>query len=553
MEATERAGRIDVRLTDGTVVPAAAVMNCTGTYGGVHTSEDPLLMNLLGSGLVAPADLDLDIATDAGGQVRTAEDYQGPRPAIWAVGPLRRGDLWESSAIPEIRVQAQQVAQAVVDSLPDPQLRRRPRDPCGLPLTASPAAADLYSEALGRVQRVQSGAELLVARAVQADPDFALGHAVLALLGVEWGCQVDVEAELAAAHRAAAGADERERRFIEVATARVREPGAASAPALLNYIRSYPEDALAVSIAVPTIAFGGATELPAESWALVEGLEPAYGADWWYLGMLAFIRQEQGRYAEADELARRALAIEPAAGHAVHALAHVYHETGDFEAGLVWLDDWIDSCGSLASHRAHFSWHAGLYELSLGDDAAVAARYRAQLAPPVVDGVRALVDSASLLWRGHLLHAWASPMDMRAVLDGVPAELLEDPPTPFIALHAAVGLAAVGDCHGLARLRRAACARGGEVFTGTVAPLADALADLVHGDSDRALETIAGLDGVARLGGSAAQQEIVEETLLHCAVSSGQVELAERLLRERLGRRPSPRDSERLAALRSAG
>ena len=94
---------------------------------------------------------------------------------------------------------------------------------------------------------MQSGADTLVAEAVAHDPDFALGHAVRALLGVEWGADVDVEASLEAAHRAAPGADEREKRFVEVATARVREPGAPSAAALLAYIAAYPEDALALS------------------------------------------------------------------------------------------------------------------------------------------------------------------------------------------------------------------------------------------------------------------------------------------------------------------
>jgi hypothetical protein len=249
---------------------------------------------------------------------------------------------------------------------------------------------------------VQSGADELLAEAVRRDPGFALGHAVLAVLGVEWGASVDVDRHLAAARSAAARADERERRFVEVATARVREPGAGSAAALLSYIHAYPEDALAVSLAVPTIAFGGATEIPAEAWALVESLAPAYGDDWWYLGLLAFTRQDQNRFAEAGELAARALITEPAAGHAVHAKAHVHYETGDHRAGLAWLDGWIATCGAQASHRAHFSWHAALHELALGDADAVAARYATQLAPPTVDGVRALIDSASLLWRAQL-------------------------------------------------------------------------------------------------------------------------------------------------------
>lgn len=543
--AREDAKGLHVTLTDGTTITADAVLNCTGTCVGMRASDDPLVLNLLDSGTARPGSLDLGFATDDQGRVLAAD---GAQPAMWTVGPLRRGELWESTAIPEIRSQAADVAAQVVAALPSPRIVRRARDQYGLPLSASTGAADAYTEALGRILRVQSGAETLVAEAVAADPEFALGHAVLALLGVEWGAEVDVEASLAAAQRAGTRADERERRFVEVATARVREPGAGSAAALLAYIHTYPEDALAVSIAVPTIAFGGATEIPAEAWALVEGLEPAYRDDWWYRGLLAFIRQEQERYPEALELANASLAVEPASGHAVHARAHVHYETGDHRNGLVWLDRWISTCGAKASHGAHFSWHAALHELALGDDRAALARYAAQLAPPVVGGVRALVDSASLLWRGYTSGAWGT-LDVAPVLATVPPGLLADPPTPFVALHAAVALAAAGDCGGLARLRRRAAARDEPVFTDTVAPMADALVHLVHGDADRATDALSALRGVERLGGSAAQREIVEETLIFCAARAGRSGLARDILHARLDRRSSPRDARRCAQL----
>lgn len=397
-DARETPDGIEVTLSDGSRLDVDAVINCTGTCVGVRTSSDPLVMNLLDSGTARPGPLELGFATDADGRLLAAS---GVQPAVWTIGPLRRGELWESTAVPELRAQAAALARAVVAALPSPRLVRRARDQYGLPLSADSAAAAQYVEAVGRILRVQSGAEQLLASAVRADPDFALGQAVLALLGVEWGADVDVAAALEAAHRPGARADERERRFIEVATARVTRPGAASGAALLAYIQTYPEDALAVSLAVPTIAFGGATEIPAEAWNLVEGLEPIYRDDWWYRSMLAFVRQDQSRFEEAGELAAAALAVEPASGHAVHAKTHVHYETGDHRAGLAWLDDWIRSCGAQASHRAHFSWHAALHELALGDDRAVAARYASQLAPPTVQGVRALVDSASLLWRLH--------------------------------------------------------------------------------------------------------------------------------------------------------
>ena len=36
---------------------------------------------------------------------------------IWTLGSARRGELWESTAVPEIRTQAAQVAAAVLDEI----------------------------------------------------------------------------------------------------------------------------------------------------------------------------------------------------------------------------------------------------------------------------------------------------------------------------------------------------------------------------------------------------------------------------------------------------
>src|SRR4029079_11106639 len=105
-----------------------------------------------------------------------------------------------------------------------------------------------------------------------------------------------------------------------------------------HHLDEHPRDALVLNIAVPTIAFSGAVEVPEQAWALVEAARPVFGEDWWYGGLLAFVRQEQGYFDEADELATGALAAEPAAGHAAHALAHVFYETGRHTDGLRWLD-----------------------------------------------------------------------------------------------------------------------------------------------------------------------------------------------------------------------
>jgi hypothetical protein len=159
--------------------------------------------------------------------------------------------------------------------------------------------------------------------------------------------------------------------------------------------------------------------------------------------------------------------------------------------------------------------------------------------------VRALVDSASLLWRARLA-GYQDVGDVAAVLHTVPAELLSEPPTPFVALHAAIALAAAGDCHGLTRLRRHARAQRSGPFVDTVAPLADCLSDVVHGDLERACDGLHALRGVQRLGGSAAQREVIEDTLLYCAVGAGSTQLAGEILSARLERRDSPRERRAL-------
>jgi uncharacterized NAD(P)/FAD-binding protein YdhS len=531
----------EVTLSDGTRLRDAAVVNCTGPDLDLRRSDDPLVLELLATGGARPGPLGLGLETDGAGRVAGTA-----APLVWTLGAPRRGELWETTAIPEIRGQAAGVAAGVLAALSAARRAPRPRDPYGLPLSTTAEAADTYAEGLRRVLCLRSGADTEFRAAVERDPGFALAHAALALLGAEWDLGVDAGACLARAEGAVERrGDERERSFVRAVGTRVRGGDATSA--LVRHIDTYPEDALAVSVVVPTIAFGGATTLPEESRALVEGLAPTYGDDWWYSGLLAFVRQEQERWDEAAGLAEQALAVEPRSGHAVHARAHVYYETGAHEHGLAFLDPWIVSCGDSASHRAHFSWHAALHELALGNDEAVRRRYARELAPPGVQGVRALVDSASLLWRCALVGGWDRP-PVRDVLAMVDPALLTRPPTPFVAMHAAMALAAVGDTAGLARLRAHAAARAD--LRDVIEPLTGALVDLVEGRCAAAAGTLWSLqERVPRVGGSAAQREVVEETLLYALVQAGRRDRARALLQRRLDRRPSTRDRARLRHL----
>ncbi|MEW2303481.1 FAD/NAD(P)-binding protein [Streptomyces sp. NPDC006655] len=538
-------GGLAVELSDGRTLHVGWVVDCTGP--GRHL-DDPLWRGLFGSGTAVPGPLGMGAATRDGRLL----DARGRTPLpLFTLGAPRRGELWETTAIPEIRVQAAELARQL---LPPPERRRpgrRPVDGHGQPLSTRADAAAAYRSGLDRVLKVRSGAEDAFARAVALDPGFALGHAALALLGHECAAAVDVPRALADAQRAAREhADERERSFVDVVTRRVT--GDDGDEALVRHLREHPGDALALAAAVPTIAFSGVSDLhDADALRLLELTSPVYDGHWFHTSLLAFLRQEQGRLHEAGELARRALAAEPASGHAVHALAHVHYESGAHEAGRDWLDGWMAGRGRGAVHRAHFSWHIALHELALDDPGAVRRRWFGQLAPGRVHGVRALVDSGSLLWRARLSDSWEGDLPTADVLDSVAREVLERPATAFTALHAAVALTAAGDLPALHRLRDHA-AGADPVQREVIAPLCEAFAALVE---ERFQEAARGLDALlpvlARVGGSAAQREVVEETLLYALVAAGRCDAARRLLDTRLDRRGTPRDRRLRATLPS--
>ena len=545
--AAVRADRsaLHVTLDDGTTLRVAAVVNCTGPVGSI--AADPLLTRLAQSGLVRPGPAGLGIDTADDGRILGTLPDTLP---FLAVGSLRRGNLWESTAMPEIREQAYDVARIVSRSLHG-EARRRPVDPYGLTLSTSQDAAERYNAALGRLLRLQDGVEEGLADAVAADEGFVQAHAALALLGHEWGANTHWRASLRAAHRAAADRhlDDRESSFLDAVTTRLRTDEATGAAALLRHVRLFPRDALAVSVAVPTVAFGGLTS-GTQTAELVESLGRSYGDDWWYAGQLAFVRQDQERWAEAEDLSSYALSVEPASGHAVHARAHVYYETGDHTTGLAWLDEWIRSRGPEANHRSHFSWHAALHELMQDDVEAVRRRYARELAPSVVSGSRVVVDSGSLLWRGRVTGAWTDDLPVAEVRAQAPAEWLTAPPTPFAAMHSAVLLAAGGDATALAELETHAERSDDRVFRDVVAPLCTGLVQVVEERWNAAAATLTTVVGtMAPLGGSRAQREVVEDTLVHALAMAGRTTEAAHLLDQRLSRRSSALDARRRAAV----
>ena len=85
---------------------AGLVVNCTGPLGAVAATRDPLLRQLLDDGLASPDALGIGVAGDDR-DAATASDR------LWLLGPLSKARQWEIIAVPDIRGQAERVAEAI--------------------------------------------------------------------------------------------------------------------------------------------------------------------------------------------------------------------------------------------------------------------------------------------------------------------------------------------------------------------------------------------------------------------------------------------------------
>jgi uncharacterized NAD(P)/FAD-binding protein YdhS len=87
------------------------VINCTGPDTDLSRVRDPLVQSLRESGLIRPDSLGLGLDSDENGRVIDTRGKAQPR--LFLAGPLRRGLLWENTAVPELREEAKMIANRV--------------------------------------------------------------------------------------------------------------------------------------------------------------------------------------------------------------------------------------------------------------------------------------------------------------------------------------------------------------------------------------------------------------------------------------------------------
>jgi tetratricopeptide (TPR) repeat protein len=417
-------------------------------------------------------------------------------------------------------------------------------DRYGLPVTTSSAvAAERFQDGMDRLLSYGAGAEASFAAALQADEALAVAHAGAALVAVVQGDAPAARAAAGRARAAAAGATRRERQHAEALSALVAGDTARGLDLVDAHVKEFPRDALLVNQASSAIGFAGGHDREQQRMAFLERLAPAYGDDWWFQSALAFTYHEVDRYEESRRLSERSLQQSPGNANASHNLAHIYFETLDTGAGAAFLDAWMAGYDPRASFYCHLAWHQAMFALHERRYAQALAIFERDILGAVNPRL-AMIDGAALLWRfrldgePHPFPAWRSLADLAA--------RVSRPGFVFGEIHAALAYAACGDATALSVLidgLRALDAKGHPI-AGTVAlPMVQGIAAFVAGDHATALAYLAPVEGeFHRVGGSHAQWELFEETMVVSALALERYEEALHLVRRRLQRRASPRD-----------
>jgi tetratricopeptide (TPR) repeat protein len=425
-------------------------------------------------------------------------------------------------------------------------------DRFGLPVTAgSGEALALYVEAVDRMLSANAGAEALLGQALELDPDFALARAALARNAQLYGRMEEARRAAARAAACATGLSERERRHVEALAFAINGESARAMAAVEAHLEKFPRDALVLSLVLGVyglIAFSGRSNHHESQRALLEGLAPRWGEDWWFLGYLGWSRVETGDPRGGAEIVERALARNPRNAHAAHARIHAHVELGETKDGVAFATEWLKDYDPAAQLHCHLNWHLALFELDLGEDERAIARYRRAIRPAAASSapMATLADAASLLWRCTLYDAGPRPLPWGEV-----AELAERrfprAGLAFADLHAAMAEAATGAAAALERRIEALerLAADCKLPQGRVAPaLCRGLAALARGEPAEAADLLtAAMPELTRIAGSHAQREVFEDTLIAALLGCGRSEAARRLLAERLARRPRARDT----------
>jgi hypothetical protein len=425
-------------------------------------------------------------------------------------------------------------------------------DSQGLRLTGSGEAAAAYDRAVEHLIRFRPAVADAASESVAADHGCVMGRVLGAYLGL-----MSTEESAVAGARAALGSPDgdagplpRERAHLAVARRWIAGDMAGAGALLGDISVRYPRDLLALFVGHQIDFFrGDAVNLRDRIGRALIAWNDEDPRSGFVHGMYAFGLEECNQYGQSADAGWRAVQTNPDDVWGIHAVVHTHEMQGQVPAGVRFMRerraDWAE--GNFLN--VHNSWHYALYLLQAGDTAGALAVYDRFLHHDGSDDIALeLLDATALLWR-----LWLEGIDAGdrwRPLAQAWARVLAPGFYPFNDMHAIMAFIGNGELDragevvaSLERVARAAGAGRADAAATTGAAMTSAVGlpvcrSLVHFGAGRYQQVLADLlpirTRVHEFGGSHAQRDAVERTLLEAALRAGRLDIAGALVSERL-------------------
>ncbi len=417
-------------------------------------------------------------------------------------------------------------------------------DRYGLPIsTSSTAARDAYVEGFDLLLTVYPGAIEAFDRALAADPRLALAHAGRAQVLMREGKAAQAREAIEAAKAAASDVSAREAAHIHYFDLAFSGRNDEAIKALYEHLDEWPRDALMVALSSNPnglIGSSGRVGQKRQNAELLDRLAPHYGDDYWFLSYHAIALGEDGRAAEARPKIERSVMLNRNNAHCAHGVAHVCYEIGDADTSRGFLSSWLASYPCDAAFHGHLSWHFSLLELAAGNWTAAQQLYRDAIAPDRHPGgpQQKVWDGVAFLWRSELAGHPRNESAWRQLYEYA-GSALPRPGAGLADLHVMLAHAVMRDDTALASRQEQieALTRDNRYLPGSYVPeAARGFVAFERGDYPAAIAALAPLVRQSeRIGGSRAQHDIIELTLLKAYLNANLLEEARQLL---VARRP---------------
>lgn len=421
--------------------------------------------------------------------------------------------------------------------------------------TTSAAAADAFNDTVLSYLRYRSDISAHLQKTLAADPAFALGHVLKGYLMMLSFKQANVPIAteaLATAEGLLSGASTREKTHAGALSAWVAGDLDRTLGIWEQILDEHPTDALALRLHHFNAFWLGQPGAMARE---VEKALPRWGRDLPGWGMLlacrCFAHEELGNYTLAEASGRDAIDVDKADLWAAHAVAHILEMQGRCSEGIDWLAGLEPHWEGANNLKHHLWWHRGLYHFERGEFDTVLQlydRHFRNLSSPITQAQPDLYidiqNAASMLFR--LERQGVDVKDRWIEIADKSETRVGDCLSPFTAVHWVMALAATRrfDVAGrmIEAMRKYAAtshATNAPLFAAYVVPISEAILLRAKGEPAAACRIMRpAIGGMYRLGGSHAQQDVLEQLFLDCAVAAGSNDDVTLILERVAGRHP---------------